>query len=55
MSDPSWPAEGQPAPDFASTFLIDPKGIVRRTWPQVGKAAGHAATVLAALKQLAGG
>lgn len=38
-----------------STFLIDPKGLVRQTWPQVAKAAGHAAAVLAALKQLAGG
>ena len=37
-----------------STFLIDPKGIVRKAWPQVAKAAGHAEAVLAALTGLAG-
>jgi peroxiredoxin Q/BCP len=35
-----------------STFLIDPSGVIRRTWPTV-KAPGHAAEVLAALKTLA--
>jgi peroxiredoxin Q/BCP len=34
-----------------STFLIDPSGIIRRSWPSV-KAAGHAAEVLVALKTL---
>jgi peroxiredoxin Q/BCP len=39
-----------------STYLIDPSGVVRRAWPKVAKAAGHAATVLAALTaELAGG
>ena len=37
-----------------STFLIDPKGVVRKAWPQVAKAAGHAEAVLAALTGLAG-
>ncbi|MFP5260072.1 MAG: peroxiredoxin [Acidobacteriota bacterium] len=37
-----------------STFLIDPKGVVRGAWPQVAKALGHAETVLAALTRLAG-
>ena len=37
-----------------STFLIDPKGVVRKAWPQMAKAAGHAETVLAALTELAG-
>jgi peroxiredoxin Q/BCP len=35
-----------------STFLIDPSGTIRRVWPTV-KAAGHAAEVLAALRELA--
>jgi len=35
-----------------STFLIDPSGTIRRTWPAV-KAAGHAAEVLTALRELA--
>jgi peroxiredoxin Q/BCP len=34
-----------------STFLIDPHGVVRRTWPEV-KAAGHAAEVLQCLREL---
>lgn len=34
-----------------STVLIDPQGVVRHTWPEV-KAAGHAAAVLARLKEL---
>lgn len=34
-----------------STFLIDPSGTIRRTWPTV-KAAGHAAEVLAVLQEL---
>jgi len=34
-----------------STFLIDPSGVVRHAWPEV-KAAGHAAEVLAKLKEL---
>lgn len=38
-----------------STFLIDPQGVVRQAWPKVAKAAGHAAAVLAALTQQAGG
>ena len=37
-----------------STYLIDPKGVVRHAWPQMAKAAGHAETVLAALTALAG-
>ena len=37
-----------------STFLIDPKGVVRKSWGQVAKAAGHAEMVLAALAELAG-
>ncbi|WP_300164086.1 peroxiredoxin [Solidesulfovibrio sp.] len=37
-----------------STFLIDPKGMVRQAWPKVAKAAGHAAAVLAALADAAG-
>ncbi len=35
-----------------STFLVDPKGIVRQTWPKV-KVAGHVQAVLDALEQLA--
>lgn len=38
-----------------STFLIDPEGVVRRAWPKVAKAAGHAAAVLDALTGLAQG
>jgi len=38
-----------------STYLIDPTGAVRRAWPKVAKAAGHATAVLAALTELAGG
>jgi len=38
-----------------STFLIDPQGVVRRAWPKVAKAAGHAQAVLAALTQLRAG
>ncbi len=34
-----------------STFLIDPSGVIRRTWSTV-TAAGHAAEVLAALEEL---
>ena len=34
-----------------STFLIDPAGVIRHAWPEV-KAAGHAAEVLAKLKEL---
>jgi len=34
-----------------STFLIDPSGVIRHTWPEV-KAAGHAAEVLATLRIL---
>lgn len=34
-----------------ATFLIDPKGMLARIWPKV-KAEGHAAEVLAALKEL---
>lgn len=34
-----------------STFLIDPAGVVRHAWPEV-KAAGHAAEVLARLREL---
>ncbi len=37
-----------------STFLIDPKGVVRGAWGQVAKAAGHAQTVLDELTRLAG-
>ena len=37
-----------------STFLIDPKSIVRGAWGQVAKAAGHAQTVLDELTRLAG-
>ena len=37
-----------------STFLIDPKGVVRGIWPQVGKAAGHAEMVLTALTEQVG-
>jgi len=37
-----------------STFLIDPKGTVRKAWGQVAKAAGHAELALAALTELAG-
>ena len=37
-----------------STFLVDPKGVVRKSWGQVAKAAGHAEAVLAALGELAG-
>ncbi len=37
-----------------STFLIDPKGVVRKSWGQVAKAAGHAEMVLAALAERAG-
>lgn len=38
-----------------STFLIDPQGVVRKVWPKVARAAGHADAVLAALTQLSGG
>ena len=34
-----------------STFLIDPAGVIRHAWPEV-KAAGHAAEVLAKLKEM---
>ncbi len=34
-----------------STFLVDPEGLIARTWPTV-KAEGHAAEVLAALDQV---
>ncbi|NLW82690.1 MAG: peroxiredoxin, partial [Desulfovibrionales bacterium] len=34
-----------------STFLIDPSGVIRHTWAEV-KAAGHAAEVLATLRNL---
>ena len=34
-----------------STFLIDPAGVIRYAWPEV-KAAGHAAEVLAKLKEM---
>ena len=33
-----------------STFLVDPDGVIARTWPRV-KAEGHAAEVLAALDE----
>lgn len=35
-----------------STVLIDPQGVVRRHWPKA-RAKGHAAEVLAALRELA--
>lgn len=35
-----------------STFLVDPKGIVRQAWPKV-KVTGHVQEVLDALEQLA--
>jgi len=38
-----------------TTFLIDPQGLVRKVWPKVARAAGHAEAVLAALTPLAGG
>ena len=38
-----------------STYLIDPQGVVRRAWPTVAKAAGHARAVLEATRALAGG
>lgn len=38
-----------------ATFLIGPDGVVRRAWPKVAKAAGHAAAVLMALEKLTGG
>ncbi len=38
-----------------STFLVDPQGVVRKSWPQVAKAAGHAAAVLDVLTELAKG
>ena len=34
-----------------STLLVDPAGLVRRTWPNVAKGAGHAAKVLEALRE----
>lgn len=34
-----------------STFLIDPQGVIRFSWPEV-KAAGHAAEVLTKLREL---
>ncbi len=37
-----------------STFLIAPDGMIAHSWPNV-KAAGHAAQVLARLRELAGG
>ncbi len=37
-----------------STFLIDPKQQIRKAWPRVAKAAGHAEKVLDALRELAG-
>ena len=37
-----------------STLLIDSQGVVRKTWPKVAKAAGHAEAVLQALKELQG-
>lgn len=33
-----------------STVLIDPAGMVRKTWPKVAKGAGHAAEVLEVLR-----
>jgi peroxiredoxin Q/BCP len=33
-----------------STYLVDPSGVVRRAWPKVAKAAGHAVKVLDALR-----
>ena len=33
-----------------ATFLVDPKGVIRRVWPKV-RAEGHAAEVLAALAE----
>lgn len=33
-----------------STYLVDPAGVVRRAWPKVAKAAGHALKVLDALR-----
>jgi peroxiredoxin Q/BCP len=33
-----------------STFLVDPDGLIVRTWPKV-KADGHPADVLAALEE----
>lgn len=36
-----------------STFLIDPKGVVRAAWPKV-KVPGHAEATLETLKSLAG-
>lgn len=38
-----------------STYLIDPDGVVRKAWPKVAKAAGHATAVLTALTELTGG
>jgi thioredoxin-dependent peroxiredoxin len=38
-----------------STFCIDSTGVVRKVWPKVAKAAGHAEAVLAAPTQLVGG
>jgi thioredoxin-dependent peroxiredoxin len=34
-----------------STFLIDPKGVIRRVWPKVS-VPGHAVDVLAAVMEL---
>lgn len=34
-----------------STFLADPKGVIRKVWPKVS-VAGHAEAVLAALMEL---
>jgi thioredoxin-dependent peroxiredoxin len=36
-----------------STFLIDPKGVVRAAWPKV-KVDGHAEAVLKTLRELVG-
>lgn len=35
-----------------STYLIDPQGVIRAVWPEVRTASGHAAEVLAKLKEL---
>lgn len=38
-----------------STYLVDPRGVVRAAWPEVISAKGHAAEVLETLKGLADG
>jgi peroxiredoxin Q/BCP len=38
-----------------STYLVDPRGVVRAAWPSVRKASGHAAEVLEKLKEIADG